>query len=164
MFAKQNETYADVVTAGEKALVQIYKGLRGDILHFLRFQRFHQKVGSSASPVQPEVFPPSSVAVAYHRLRVYLQVQEWMGKAADMSPKDCGWYKRGDKFFPIHTDKAADPTSLLEVVRCNCKSGCSIRQCTCRKNGLDCFTGCGHCRGLCTNMSQLEDDDVLMNE
>ena len=60
-----------------------------------------------------------------------------MGTAADMSPEDWFWYKRGDKFFPILNDKAAAPTSLLEVVRSNCKSGCSTRQCTCRKNGLD---------------------------
>ena len=38
---------------------QIYKGLPDDTLNVLRFQRFHQKVGSSTSPVQPEVLPPT---------------------------------------------------------------------------------------------------------
>ena len=53
----------------------------------------------------------------------------------------------------------AAPVELLEVVQCNYKMVCGTRQCTCRKNGLDCTTGCGQCRGVCTNMTSVDDDD-----
>ena len=92
VFSKQNSTKAEVIAAEDKALLHIYKGLPGDALNFLRFQRFHQKVGSSISLVQPEVLPPSSAAAAYHSLCVYPQVQDWIGKATEMSPEDWGWY------------------------------------------------------------------------
>ncbi len=157
LFSTLSNIRAAVIAAGEKALVLIYKELPNDIWDFLRLQRFHQKVGSSTS-VQPEVLLPSSAAAAYHSQRVYMQVQEWMGTAADMSPEQWGWYKEGDKLMSMLTDKPAAPATLLEVVRCNCRSSCSTRQCTCRKNGLDCFTGCGHCRGSCENISHIDDD------
>ena len=45
----------------------------------LRLQRFHQKVVISTRFVQPENLPPTSSAVKYHSLRVYLQLQVWKG-------------------------------------------------------------------------------------
>ena len=59
----------------------------------------------------------------------------------DLQPEDWGWQQRGGKFMPILMDKEAAPANLLEVVCCNCKTGCGSKQCTCRKNGLDCSTG-----------------------
>ena len=44
------------------------------------------------------------------------------------------------------------PKALLTVVRCNCKMGCDTLRCSCRKAGLDDFTGCGEWRGMCANM------------
>ena len=128
VFSTPSNTHAAVIAAGEKALVLIYKGLPNDTLDFLRFQRFHQKVGSSTSLVQPEVLPPSSAAAAYHSQHVCMQVQEWMGTAADMSAEQWGWYKEGDKLMPMLTYKSAAPATLLDVIRCNCKSSCSTGQ------------------------------------
>ena len=160
VFSNPNATPTDVITAGEKALIQIYKGNSDDSLNFLRLQRFHQKVSKSTSPVQPEVLPPSSSAAKYHSLRVYLQVQEWKGRT-DLLPENWGWYKQGNKFLPILTDKQAAPEALLQIIRCNCKASCTSAHCTCRKNGLECSTGCGHCRGLCTNVLIIEESDTL---
>ena len=44
------------------------------------------------------------------------------------------------------------PKALLKVVRYNCKMGCDTLRCSCRKAGLNYFTGCGECRGICANM------------
>jgi len=158
VFRNPNSTKQEIIAAGEDAIVTLYKGKPGDKLDFLKLQRFHQKVGSSTSCVKPEVLPPTSAAAKFHSMRVYLQVQQWIAPRDDMKPDDWGWYKKDGKYLPVLTDKEAAPKELLEVVRCNCHMGCSTRQCSCRKNGLDCSTGCGQCRGICTNVTTLEDE------
>jgi hypothetical protein len=161
VFAEKNSTNEKIRVAGEKALIQVYKGQEGDTLDYLRLQQFQQKVGSSSSLVRPEVLPPTSAAAAYHSMRVYLQVQEWMGNGDNMNPNAWGWYKQSAKYLPVLTDKEAAPAALLQVVRCNCKTGCSTRHCTCRKNGLDCSAGCGNCRGVCSNIAILDDEEMI---
>ena len=160
VFRDPNSTAADIIAAGENAIVSLYKGQPHDKLDFLRLQRFHQKVGSSTSCVQPEVLPPTSAAAKFHSMRVYLQVQQWMEPGEHMKPEDWGWYEQGGKYLPVLTDKEPAPIELLEVVRCNCKTGCSTRKCTCKKHGLDCSTGCGECRGVCTNSTSLDEDET----
>lgn len=158
VFADAQSSKADIISAGEDALVALYKGRPGDKLDSLRLQKFHQKVIVSKSVVDPKVLPPTSAAAAFHSLRVYLQVQQWTGRS-QMNPEDWGWSKRDGRYIPILTDKDAAPTNLLEMVRCNCKMGCSTRQCTCRKNDLECSTACGHCRGVCSNVTSVVDED-----
>jgi hypothetical protein len=70
-----------------------------------------------------------------------------------MPPEDWGWYKCNRKYYQILTDKDGAPSPLLDVIRCNCKTVCSTKQCTCRKNGLDCSSGCGH-SGVSAQISQ----------
>ena len=43
-------------------------------------------------------------------------------------------------------------SSVLKVVRCNCRMGCDTLRCSYRKAGLECSTGCGECRDICANM------------
>ena len=117
----------------------------------LRLQRFHQKVATSTSFVQPESLPPTSSAAKYHSLRVYHQVQVWKGNTT-LVPDTHGWKVLDANLLPCQCDTEVSPKSLLEVVRCNCKMGCDTMRCSCRKAGLDCSTGCGECRGICTNM------------
>lgn len=48
------------------------------------------------------------------------------------------------------------PTEILEMIFCNCKTGCSRGTCTCRKAGLNCSSVCGSCfQGNCTNYPSL---------
>ena len=129
VFSRRDSVRSEVIAAEEMALVAIYKGQASDTLDMLRHQRFHHRVGNSTKSVKPEVLPPTSSAAAYHSLRVYLQVQEWMGRQ-DLQPEDWGWQQRGGKLLPILMDKEAAPANLLEVVRCNCKTGCGSKQCT----------------------------------
>ena len=149
-----------IIYAGEKSLVILCNGKPEDDLNVLRLHRFHQRVGKSTSCVHPQVLPPTSAAAKFHSLRVYLQVQQWMGHGGHLKPEDWGWYIQDGKYFPVLTDKDAAPVELLDVVKCNCKMGCGTRQCTCRKHGLDCTSACGHCRGVCSNVANLEEDET----
>ena len=162
VFRGTNRPKTDVTTAGETALVLLYRGQSGDKLDLLRLQRFHQKVDRSTSCVKPEVLPPASAAAKFHSMHVYLQVRQlWMGKGGLMKTEDWGWYEQDGKYHAVLTDKEAAPAELLEVVRCNCKTGCSTRQCSCRKNGIDCCTGCDQCRGICSNMSVIATEETI---
>ena len=129
VFQGLNVNKADVARAGENTIILLYKGHLGDQLDLLRLQRFHQKVGSGTSCVKPEVLPPTSGATKYHSWRVYLQVQQWIGNAEHMNAEDWGWYEHGGHYLPVMTDKAAAPSELLDIIRCNCKTGCSTKQC-----------------------------------
>ena len=157
VFDDPQASKADLISAGEDALVGLYKGRPGDKLDLLRLPKFHQKIIVSKYVVDPKVLPPTSASATYHSLRVYLQVQQWMGRY-HMNPKDWGWYGQGGHYFPSLTDKDPAPTDLLEMVRCNCKAYCNTQRCTCRKHGFACSTVCGHCSGVCNSINILLDD------
>ena len=89
VFNDPQASNADLIS--EDALVALYKGRPGDKLDLLRLQKFHQKVIVSQSVVDPKVLPQTSASATYHSLRVYLQVQQWMGRD-HMNPEDWGWY------------------------------------------------------------------------
>jgi hypothetical protein len=74
-FCSEGQSSADIIEAGEKALVSLYGGRADNTLDKLRYQRFWEKVTSSLATVQVRGLPPTSAAAKYHSLRVYLQVQ-----------------------------------------------------------------------------------------
>ena len=39
-------------------------------------------------------------------------------------------------YFPTAIDKDPAPAELLEIVRCNCKTGFATKQCSCRKKNM----------------------------
>ena len=165
--AKVFDTYSasmhDVVDAGEKASVIIYKGKLTDTLDSLWYQRFCEKVASKSSHVKPQTLPPTSGAAKYHSLRVYLQIQEWKGSAVGLHPTDWGWQECDEGFLPLQTSLAPAPEHLLQVIRCNCKADCSTMRCTCKKHNIECTPACGNCRGSgCMNTlyESDEDDDI----
>ena len=88
VFHSNSASTHDVIDAGEKALVLVYNGMSTDTLDSLRHKRFCEKVASKTSHVKPQSLPPTSAAAKYHSLRVYLQVQEWKGSAAELNPID----------------------------------------------------------------------------
>ena len=154
---QENATLADISSVGQAAHICLYSGAVGDTLDTLRLLRFHQKVATSTRFVQPENLSLTSSASAakYYSLRVYLQVQLWKGKSRfgpHLHPLNLGWKAVEDKLVPMQCDMDVAPTTLLKVVRCNCKMGCDTLRCSCRKAGLACSTGCGECRGICAIM------------
>ncbi len=143
-----------IVSAGENSLVCLYGGKPEENLDILRYMRYCDKTMSTTSSVSISSLPPTSAAAKYHSLRVYYQVQEWQGKAEKLSPLDWGWREDSGKLLPISTDKEPAPKLLLEIIRCNCKTGCTSSLCSCRKHGLVCSVSCGECRGVCSNSCQ----------
>ena len=88
----------------------------------------------STVPVQHGALPPTSGSVKYHSIRVYHQIQDWLG--VEMSSVDWGWKVSEGNLLPIMTDQQPGPQKFLEVVRWGCKSACYTMRCSCRKHGM----------------------------
>ena len=93
----------------------------GEGLGALRYRRFHEKVSESSTTFQMFSLPPTSAAASYHSARVYLQVQQWMGKGGDKDPDEWGWLRVRKRLEPIMTDLPPAPEALLNFVRCTCR-------------------------------------------
>jgi hypothetical protein len=75
IFTQSNSSKEEIMAAGERAIVSLFSGLRGEGLDALRLQRFYQKVNVSTAYVQPQTLPPTAAAAQYHSMCVYYQVQ-----------------------------------------------------------------------------------------
>ena len=66
--------------------------------------------------------------------------------------------------YPKTMDRKCAPDKLLEVIHCNCKTGCTTMRCSCKKNGLVCTYVCGPCQiDGCCNVNSIQEsvvDDV----
>ena len=133
-----------VIASGERSLVCLYNGLPTEPLNSLRYTCFCHKVASGNTCVQPESLPQTSAAARFHSMRVYLQVQQW--KDNHLPPQKWGWELKNEKLAPIPTNLPPAHPSLLEIIRCNCKTDCNTKRCACLKNGLDCSAACGVCK------------------
>ncbi|KAG1688585.1 hypothetical protein GQR58_008038 [Nymphon striatum] len=143
VFDRQAASTDDVIEAGEKALACLYNGNPGESLNVVRHKRFCQKVASNTSHVQPQSLPPTSAAAKHHSLRVYYQVQQWKGIAAnELRPCDWGWQKSSSGLVPVQTDLPPAPKELLKMIRCNCQTDCSSLKCTCKKHDIECSAAC----------------------
>lgn len=159
-FARQAEVFVDsrsspenVIEAGNHALVSLYNGAEDETLNSLRLRMFYEKTARSTAALEPRTLPPTSGAAKYHSLRVYQQVQVWLGNGDQKPPEQWGWKVSDGRLVPILTDNPPAPQHLLEVIRCSCKTGCYTMRRTCKKNGLDCSMACSECRGVCSNRS-----------
>ncbi|KAG1690300.1 hypothetical protein GQR58_007643 [Nymphon striatum] len=143
VFDRQAASTDDVIEAGEKALACLYNGNPGESLNVVRHKRFCQKVAFNTSHVQPQSLRPTSAAAKHHSLRVYYQVQQWKGIAAnELRPCDWGWQKSSSGLVPVQTDLPPAPKELLKMIRCNCQTDCSSLKCTCKKHDIECSAAC----------------------
>lgn len=147
-FPKQHD---EIASAGEKALLQVYKDTKELSLNTLRMKRFYSKVAVSQKAINPCYLPPTSSAAKFHSYRVYHQIQAW--KNNELPPEQWGWkfHSINSQYIPIQTDQKPAPDFLLELVRCSCKSGCLSMRCSCRRQGFECTLACAECKGCCTN-------------
>ena len=161
VFMQPSSTQANVTDAGEKAVIILYDGVqtKHTSLTTLRSEKYRNRTSTSKTFVRSCGMPPTSSAAKQHSLRVRLQIMVWLGHP--LNPKDWGWQLKDNKYCPKYTDKQPGPDSLLKVIRCACKTGCSTARCSCRKNGLDCTSACKECKGTsCSNIA-LVDEDIL---
>ncbi|KAK3103736.1 hypothetical protein FSP39_021463 [Pinctada imbricata] len=147
----------DIVKSGEEIICQLFKGMPCEGLNFLRFRLFGKKTILGTKVLHIQSLPPTSDAASFHSMRVYHQVQTWIGN--EINPCDWGWTVKGSLLLPVRNSLGPGPRELLKVVRCSCKGGCDTVRCSCRKHGLNCTQLCGDCRGHgCTNSEVPEID------
>ena len=83
--------------------------------------------------------------------------EQWKGNQLDLT--EWGWLMQGQMIVPVESDQQLAPTSLLNLVSCGCKGGCT-RACECRKLVLHCTPMCSQCGGQTyTNIDDIEDDN-----
>ena len=158
-FYKKDATVDAVIDAGEVSLVCLYSGKEGDNVNGLRYAKFCDKVATNKVHIRPQTLPPVSAAVRYHSMRVYMQVQQWLG-VCNMKETDWGWMRKDENLVAVMTDLPPAPDELLRVIRCNCTTDRSTARCSCRKHSLECSTACGQCRGIgCSNTDISDEDD-----
>ncbi|XP_034947845.1 uncharacterized protein [Chelonus insularis] len=116
----------------------------------LRYYLFNQTIFHNNKESSLATLPPTQAALLEHTKRVYLQVQEWLGK--NMDAEEWGWKRIFQIImYPVMTTAPPAPDVLLEQVRCSC-TDCSSSRCTCKKSGIRCTQLCKNCEGnACEN-------------
>ena len=79
VFLCSTSNQQQVIEAGEKLLLLLTGAKMEKSLDELRLFKFSQKIVTSKVAVQPEALGPASDAANFHLLRVFYQVQVWMG-------------------------------------------------------------------------------------
>ena len=119
----KNTPKEDIIKAGEEALVCLFNGAEKDDLNSLRYKRYCDKVKRGSKAVEANNLPPISAAARYHSLRVFFHIQEWKGDVSGLEPSEWGWEEVGGQSLPNTTDLPAAQSKLLEMFRCECKTG-----------------------------------------
>ena len=102
-----------LVEAGEKIMLLINGGTKREAtMNELRMVNYYKTL-EGKSAVKPQLLGPTSDATALHSLRVYHQVQTWLGKNLD--PRDWGWAIVNGKMMPIKMTRAPAPQELLKM-------------------------------------------------
>lgn len=121
---------------------------------YFRYTKFQEM--AAKGELDPQKLPPTEDVASQHTLRTYLQVQQWKNLTEDheLKPTSWGWENSKGVLEPINSIKQIAPENLLKFIRCKCEVNCT-RNCSCRKNGLQCVAACKNCHGLCTNSTQV---------
>ena len=155
---------------GEKILAIVYGG-EGQSLDELRYKRYREqlyKSGSVQKGIDARRLPPTSPSATYHCLRVFHQVQEWLGNNLD--PLVYGWENDNGKLSPKAIDVASASDYALKKLKCGCKTNCK-KICPCLRVNMNCTEFCQCSDELCENNKNVikdvddeiydENDDIL---
>ncbi|KAK3917829.1 Chromosome-associated kinesin KIF4 [Frankliniella fusca] len=143
---------AEVAAAGE-AFILTWYGISAPNLDKARYKAYVRKIAkkSVASKIDLALLPPTSAAAIQHCLRVYHQVQAWLGR--ELPAVDWGWkLSPTGLLVPVTTTLLAAPSKVLESIACACRGDCSNRICGCVRAGDRCSPMCANCCGqACSN-------------
>ena len=109
----------------------LYGGTKEESLNTLWLHKYHDKVATSLTQVQPQNLPPTCGAAKYHSERVFLQICQWKDPDCEMQPELWGWHITETGYHPIATDLPPAPEELLKIIRCNCTTDCSSARFSC---------------------------------
>ena len=108
-----------------------------------------------------DVLPPNSDCLLNHIERANYQTAVWNQSLSPQmnipSPAGHGWILDGEYKILWMTLPAA-PDSLLEIVKCTCKTGCKTQRCSCTKAQLNCSDLCS-CES-CSNVVAVHEDTI----
>ena len=76
---------------------------------------------------------PTSSSTAYQPLRVFHQIQEWLGQNFQY-----GWEMADGKFTPTTTDVDIAPIDVLKKLNCGCRTDFKSKDCSCTHFGVPC--------------------------
>ncbi|CAG9771594.1 unnamed protein product [Ceutorhynchus assimilis] len=159
LFNSQGAEIEALVSLGERTICALYGVLESQTLLGVRHSIFTRP--TARKDLTPELklklMLPTSGAARYHTLRVYLQVQNWLGHKLDAI--QFGWREGFGRLLPVISDDPPAPDSLLKLVRCGCTTGCN-QNCGCRRAGMPCKSYCARCEGNCTNNEPVVLDDA----
>ena len=112
-----------------------------------------------------DVLPPNSDCLLKHIERANYQTAVWnqsLSPYMDIpSPDGNGWILDGEYKILWMTLPAA-PDSLLQIVKCTCKKGCTSQRCSCLKAQLKCSDLCS-CEN-CSNFIAVDEDTIVSED
>ena len=121
----------------------------------LRWQLYSRK------QAEGENLPPTVGALQEHVKRAHYLAMVYnrsLMSIQDLPPPDkYGWRFCEARYVyePIMTQVPSAPSALINLVKCNCKKGCT-KNCSCKKNILSCTEICGCTDYGCQNPYSLE--------
>ena len=159
VFYGASSSKEQIITAGEKILLKLFGKNKASSLDELRYILFKKRLKSATKKtrVNPRNLPPSSSAAGFHCLRVYHQIQEWLGRSLD--PCEYGWCRKEGHLEPMTFEGPIAPEHVIKSISCKCKtSNCKSGRCSCNKFGLDCTEMC-ECTDNCENQQRIEEEE-----
>ena len=112
---------------------QTCDGTRVDMARFLLFP----KAGT------PDKVPPTSDALRYHIMKTLYYAMIWRQahcpKQILPKPDESDWKLMSDKLVPILMTLDPIPKACLEIITCNCNTGCATLRCKRQENKYSMF-------------------------
>ena len=154
MLSQTSEVTEDQLCTLAKFVCAAYlpKEVYIDTIPELRWYLFCKHMAES------DKLPPTCAALKEHVLRAHVQARVWgqadIAQQEFLDPLLNGYIKDADgQMRPITTKALPAPEAIIEMVRCQCKTKCVSRKCSCKSEGLSCTELC-QCGTDCQN-----DDD-----
>ena len=132
------------------------EGLEKALMFYTTCTLLQEKVERSSQYVRAKNLPATAAAMTYHTLRVFLQIYLRKGITDNLKPTEWGWKNVDGHMVAMQLDLSSASKKLIQVIRCDFKTGCHTARCTYKRHGVDCSSLCGACKGQsCSNATKL---------
>jgi hypothetical protein len=151
VFISATSSTDSICKAGRKLFQYLY-GAPNSSLSEIRYILYSKQTSSGI--LSPEKLPPTAESADEYSLRAYLQLQDWLLlETMSREPTNYGFVNDLiNGYQPTTTKRDWAPKHIRDLTRCNCKTGCDNRRCSCVRNNVPCISACGHCNGVtCKN-------------